>query len=69
MNTTQPSECRYRTNIDIVERGGQENFEVGNVKTFGLSECHRIIRPYYISKLNVIKKGFQIINCIDQYFE
>jgi hypothetical protein len=58
-----------RTNIDIVERGGQENFEVGNVKTFGLSECHRIIRPYYISKLNVIKKGFQIINCIDQYFE
>jgi 8-oxo-dGTP pyrophosphatase MutT (NUDIX family) len=58
-----------RLNIDVVERGGQVNFEVSNVKTFGLSECHRIIRPYYVSKLNVIKKGFQLIHCIDQFFE
>jgi 8-oxo-dGTP pyrophosphatase MutT (NUDIX family) len=56
-------------NIENVERGGNYNFEVGNVKCFGLSECHRIIRPYYVSKLNVIKKGFQLINCIKQYFE
>jgi 8-oxo-dGTP pyrophosphatase MutT (NUDIX family) len=58
-----------RTNVECVERGGQYNFEVSNVKCFGLSECHRIIRPYYISKLNAIKKGFQLINCINTYFE
>ena len=58
-----------RANVENVERGGQYNFEVSNVKCFGLSECHRIIRPYYVSKLNVIKKGFQLINCINQYFE
>ena len=58
-----------RANVETVERGGQYNFEVSNVKCFGLSECHRIIRPYYVSKLNTIKKGFQLINCINQYFE
>lgn len=58
-----------RENVENVESGGQYNFEVSNVKCFGLSECHRIIRPYYVSKLNVIKKGFQLINCIKQYFE
>ena len=58
-----------RANVENVERGGQYNFEVSNVKCFGLSECHRIIRPYYVSKLNVIKKGFQLIKCINQYFE
>ena len=58
-----------QANVENVERGGQYNFEVSNVKCFGLSECHRIIRPYYVSKLNVIKKGFQLINCINQYFE
>ena len=58
-----------RENVEGVERGGQYNFEVSNVKCFGLSECHRIIRPYYISKLNAIKKGFQLINCINTYFE
>jgi len=58
-----------KANVENIERGGQYNFEVSNVKCFGLSECHRIIRPYYVSKLNVIKKGFQLINCIKQYFE
>ena len=58
-----------RANVESVESGGQYNFEVSNVKCFGLSECHRIIRPYYVSKLNVIKKGFQLINSINQYFE
>ena len=58
-----------KANVENVENGGQYNFEVSNVKCFGLSECHRIIRPYYVSKLNVIKKGFQLINCIKQYFE
>jgi 8-oxo-dGTP pyrophosphatase MutT (NUDIX family) len=58
-----------RLNIETVEKGGQLNFEVSNVKCFGLSECHRIIRPYYNGKLNAIKKGFQLINSINQYFE
>ena len=58
-----------RMNIEIIEKGGQINYEVCNVKLFNLRECHRIIRPYYISKLNVIKKGFQLINSMDHYFE
>ena len=58
-----------RMNIEIIEKGGQINYEVCNVKLFNLHECHKIIRPYYISKLNVIKKGFQLINSIDNYFE
>ena len=45
------------------------NIEIGNVKTFSLTECHKLIRPYYISKLNVIKKGFQIINSLETFFE
>jgi ADP-ribose pyrophosphatase YjhB (NUDIX family) len=58
-----------RMNIEIIEKGGQINYEVCNVKLFNLRECHKIIRPYYISKLNVIKKGFQLINSMDYYFE
>jgi ADP-ribose pyrophosphatase YjhB (NUDIX family) len=58
-----------RMNIEIIERGGQINHEVSNVRLFSLSECHKIIRPYYISKMNVIKKGFQIINSMNHYFE
>jgi len=45
------------------------NIEIGNVKTFSLTECHKLIRPYYISKLNVIKKGFQIINSLENFLE
>ena len=45
------------------------NFEVSNVKLFSLNECHKIIRPYYISKLNAIKKGFQLINSLGHFFE
>ena len=56
-------------NMDIVEQGGLINFEVSNVKLFSLNECHKIIRPYYISKLNAIKKGFQLINSLGHFFE
>ncbi len=56
-------------NITYIEKGGYLNSEVSNVKCFNLTECQKIIRPYYLSKLNVIKKGFQIIHCINNYFE
>lgn len=56
-------------NVAFVEKGGFFNNEVSNVKIFGLSEVHKILRPYYVSKLNVIKKGFQIYNLINTYFE
>lgn len=58
-----------KINIELIEKGGMINHEVSNVRLFGLGECHKIIRPYYISKLNVIKKGFQIINSMKYYFE
>ena len=56
-------------NITYIEKGGYLNSEVSNVKCFNLTECQKIIRPYYLSKLNVIKKGFQIIHCMNNYFE
>jgi len=61
------SECHE--NINYIEKGGYLNSEVSNVKCFNLTECQKIIRPYYLSKLNAIKKGFQIIHCMDNYFE
>ena len=57
------------TNIFNVEKAGYLNGEISNVKLFNLTEVHKIIRPYYMSKLNAIKKGFQIINCLNYYFE
>ena len=56
-------------NITYIEKGGYLNSEISNVKCFNLTECQKIIRPYYLSKLNVIKKGFQIIHCMNSYFE
>ena len=56
-------------NITYIEKGGYLNSEISNVKCFNLTECQKIIRPYYLSKLNVIKKGFQIIHCMNNYFE
>ena len=56
-------------NISFVEKGGFFNNEVSNVKFYGLSQIHKILRPYYVSKLNVVKKGFQIYNLINTYFE
>jgi len=57
------------TNILNVEKAGYLNSEISNVKLFNLTEVHKIIRPYYMSKLNAIKKGFQIINCLNYFFE
>ena len=56
-------------NINYIEKGGYLSSEVSNVKCFNLTECQKIIRPYYLSKLNAIKKGFQIIHCMNNYFE
>ena len=61
------NECNE--NINYIEKGGYLSSEVSNVKCFNLTECQKIIRPYYLSKLNAIKKGFQIIHCMDNYFE
>ena len=61
------NECNE--NINYIEKGGYLSSEVSNVKCFNLTECQKIIRPYYLSKLNAIKKGFQIIHCMNNYFE
>ena len=55
--------------IENIEKNGCINNEVSNLKLFNLSECHKIIRPYHINKLNAIKKGFQLINSLDNFFE
>ena len=61
-------QCKF-CNINYIEKGGYLSSEVSNVKCFNLTECQKIIRPYYLSKLNAIKKGFQIIHCMNNYFE
>ena len=56
-------------NMSRVEKGGFLNYEISNIKLFSLTEAHKLIRPYYVSKLNAIKKGFEIIESINTYFE
>lgn len=56
-------------NVIFVEKGGFHNNEVSSVKLFSLAESHKLIRPYYVSKLNVIKKGFHIVNSLNIFFE
>ena len=56
-------------NITQIEKGGHLNSEIGNIKLFSLTESHKLIRPYYVSKLNVIKKSFQIVGAINCFFE
>jgi 8-oxo-dGTP pyrophosphatase MutT (NUDIX family) len=56
-------------NVIRVEKGGFLNYEISNIKLFSLTEAHKLIRPYYVSKLNAIKKGFEIIEDISISFE
>ena len=63
-NTPEASE-----NVTKVEKGGFLNYEISNIKLFSLTEAHKLIRPYYVSKLNAIKKGFEIIEDISLSFE
>jgi 8-oxo-dGTP pyrophosphatase MutT (NUDIX family) len=63
-DTTEANE-----NVTRVEKGGFLNYEISNIKLFSLTEAHKLIRPYYVSKLNAIKKGFEIIESINTFFE
>lgn len=56
-------------NIKMIENQKPESGEIKSIKLATLSECHKLIRPYYVSKLNVIKKGFQLIGSLDYFFE
>ena len=56
-------------NVIHVEKGGYLNNEISNVKLFSLTESHKLIRPYYVSKLNAIKVGFDIMNSMNVFYE
>lgn len=56
-------------NIGKIEANPASSYEINKIKAFTLNECHKIIRPYYVSKLNVIKKGFQLISSLSYFFE
>ena len=43
--------------------------EISNLRWTSEKKCGYLIRPYYTSKLSIIKKAFQIIKCLDTYFE
>ena len=57
-------------NFDILnEKKRNTNGEIGSINLFTNNECNKLIRPYYTSKRNIIKKGFQICNNLNYYFE
>ena len=57
-------------NFDILnEKKRNTNGEIGSINLFTNNECNKLIRPYYTSKRNIIKKGFQIMNNLEYYFE
>lgn len=51
------------------ENNKHQYVEIDKVKWINYNEIDEIIRYYYISKINVIHKSFQLINNMKHYFE
>lgn len=43
--------------------------EIGDIKWINYNDCMKTIRPYHISKKNIIKKAFQILKSKPKYFK
>lgn len=43
--------------------------EISDIRWADVDKCSELLRPYYVDKLNIIKKGFQIIDNKDVFFE
>lgn len=56
-------------NIPLDESNLQQLLEISKVHWYKFNDIKNLIRYYYASKMNVIQKGFQLINNINQYFE
>ena len=55
--------------VDLNINNKEQLLEISKIKWFNFNEIENTIRYYYISKLNIIHKSFQLINNMKQYFE
>ena len=56
-------------NLEIDAENYEQYTEIRDINWFNMKESIERIRPYYYSKINIIKKAFQIINNLGLYFE
>lgn len=56
-------------NLTIDNNKPEQFNEISNIKWCNFEECKKLIRPYYINKINIIKKAFQMIKNLNGYFE
>lgn len=59
----------YMNNLKVDKTNYDQYSEIKSINWFNLKESISNIRPYYTSKISIIKKAFQIINNLDIYFE
>lgn len=55
--------------IPLDDNNLNQKFEVSQVRWVNYYEIKNMIRYYYSSKINILKKAFQLINNINYYFE
>jgi len=67
--TRNTTDLKYLDNLTVDESNYEQFSEINQIKWFNLQESYHNIREYYVAKLNIIRKGFQIINNINNYFE
>jgi len=56
-----------KLNLDINNK--HQACEIGDINWFTYTNCMKILRPYHISKKNIIKKAFQILKSKQKYFK
>ena len=66
---TIKSDEYYMDNLEIDSTNYEQYTEISNISWFNMKNSISHIRPYYYSKINIIKKAFQIINNLGIYFE
>lgn len=55
--------------VNLNKNNKEQSMEISKIKWFSFNEIENTIRYYYISKLNIIHKSFQLINNMKQFFE
>ena len=66
---TIKNEENYMDNLQVDITNYEQFSEIRKIEWFNLQNSIDVIRPYYYSKINTIKKAFQIINNLGIYFE
>lgn len=55
--------------VNLNKNNREQRMEISKIKWFNFNEIEDTIRYYYVSKLNIIHKSFQLINNMKQFFE